>query len=112
MARSINGIGTSICGGRGYIKWNWEKPKGFFSRLSKIFSEKDCDCVECFIVFFMPLIPLKPMHTYNWKNGVCSFIPIRWSNSLVARVFLKRWIWILYPVIAIGFTFLQQYLLF
>lgn len=90
MGFTVNGIGTAAV------------PAG---RLSK---SGDFDAIECFVVAFLPVIPIKPLHTFNWSGNRYQAIPIRWSLELLARAFLGRWLWV--PLIIgiglllIGFT--------
>jgi hypothetical protein len=72
---TINGIGTSVCGSRGDVGW------GSF------------DGMEWFVFLYMPLIPIKPLHTFDWNGEQYRAIPIRWSLGLLARTFFGRWLW-------------------
>jgi hypothetical protein len=81
MAFTFNGCGTTVYHGRGKVGW------GSF------------DAVEWFVLFYVPFAPLRPIHTFGWKNswGGQKFqcIPIRWSAVLVLRSFLRPWKWLL-----------------
>lgn len=92
MAFTVNGIGTSMCPGRGLISWT---SGSWWSRLST----HDYDGCLCFCVFFMPLVPLNSVHVYSrvaqGTGEQFQQIPIRWSILLIARAFAARWIWAL-----------------
>src|SRR5262245_42463778 len=75
MPFTMNGIGTSVCGSRGDVGWGSH------------------DAMECFVVFFMPIIPYKAMHTFDWQGEQYRAIPIRWSWGLTLRTFAKPWSW-------------------
>jgi hypothetical protein len=75
MPFTINGFGTSLCGSRGDVGWG-----------SK-------DAMEWFVAAFMPVIPIKAVHTFDWKGNQYRAIPIKWSFDLMARTFLGRWAW-------------------
>ncbi len=75
MPVTINGIGTSVCGSRGNVGW------GSF------------DAMEWFVLLYMPLIPIKPIHTFDWNGEQYRAIPIRWSLDLLLRTFFNRWMW-------------------
>lgn len=77
MPFTVNGIGTATVPGVGFVRWG---------------SEDDCDAVECFVVVYLPLIPLKPTHTFDWSGNQYRFIPIQWSFKLVAKAFAWRWL--------------------
>jgi hypothetical protein len=72
---TVNGIGTSVCGSRGDVGW------GSF------------DAMEWFVVLYMPIIPAKSIHTFDWNGEQYRMIPIRWSLELTLRTFLGRWVW-------------------
>src|SRR4051812_16116163 len=77
MPYTINGVGTSVCDGGGYVKWG---------------READCDAVECFVIFFMPIFPYKAVHTFHWNGINYRQHPINWSFVLVLRAFAYRWL--------------------
>ncbi|HZT78945.1 MAG TPA: hypothetical protein VFA26_01885 [Gemmataceae bacterium] len=79
MPTTVNGIGTAVCGGGGHVKWG---------------GPPDFDAVECFVVLYVPLIPYKAIHTFDWNGNAYRAIPIRWSGALVFRAFLRRWLWL------------------
>jgi hypothetical protein len=76
MAFSVNGVGTSMC----------------FARGSGI---RGGDALECFVILFMPIVPLRPVHLFGESSEMMGSnyqaVPIRWSFSLVLRVFLLYW---------------------
>lgn len=75
MPLSINGVGTSVVGSRGDIGW------GSF------------DAMEWFVVFYMPIVPYKAIHTFEWNGEQYRAIPIRWNWELTLRTFFGNWIW-------------------
>src|SRR5579885_1139641 len=75
MPFTVNGFGTSLCGSRGDVGWG-----------SK-------DGMEWLVAAFMPVIPIKAVHTFDWNGNQYRAIPIKWSFDLVARTFLGRWVW-------------------
>jgi hypothetical protein len=75
MPFTVNGFGTSLCGSRGDVGWG-----------SK-------DAMEWLVAFFMPVIPIKAVHTFDWNGNQYRAIPIKWSFDLMARTFLGRWAW-------------------
>jgi hypothetical protein len=76
MACTVNGIGTSVCGDRGDV--------GFGS----------FDAIECFVVAFLPVLPLAPVHTFDWNGLQFRAVGLRWSWVLAARAFVNRWRWV------------------
>jgi hypothetical protein len=75
MPFTVNGIGTSVCGSRGDV--------GFGS----------WDALECLVVFFLPVLPIVPMHTFDWEGHRYRMVRLRWSWLLVLRAFVSRWRW-------------------
>jgi hypothetical protein len=92
MPFTINGIGTSICRGRGDVGWG---------------GGADCDSVECLVVVFLPVLPFRAVHTFAWDGTQYRFIPIRWSWGLVLRAFLRRWAFV--PLVAAIFMACLSY---
>src|SRR5438270_9194008 len=91
MAQAIYGMGTAVCAARS-CKWGIG------------FQRADCDALECVIIAYLPLLPYKAVHAFNWSNpatggseetGRFVFyeeVPIRWSLDLLVRVFAYRWL--------------------
>jgi hypothetical protein len=79
MPATVNGIGTSVCPARGITPWHKENSL-----------VADCDAVECFVFFYLPLIPLKAVHIFNRSGNTYHQIPIKMSFGLVAQAFLRR----------------------
>jgi hypothetical protein len=52
----------------------------------------DHDCVLAVVVFFLPILPLRPLHTFDWVGQQCRTAPIRWSLWLVIRSLLRPWL--------------------
>src|SRR4051812_39513470 len=75
MPYTMNGVGTHVCGSRGNVGFN------------------SYDAMEWVVVFFMPIIPIKAYHTFDWNGDQFRFIPIRWSFDLVFRTFFTGWNW-------------------
>ena len=75
MPMTVNGFGTSVCGGRGNVGW------GSF------------DAMEWLVALYLPIIPVKAIHTFEWQGEQYRMIPIRWSFDLVLRTFFARWAW-------------------
>jgi hypothetical protein len=69
----VNGCGTAVIKGRGDVGW------GSF------------DAVEWIVIFFAPIIPIRPVHTFGWSGKTYRQIPIRWSVALLVRSFLRPW---------------------
>ena len=78
MPHTVNGVGTSICPARGFTRHDPDSPPNY-------------DAVICFTFFFMPLIPLRAVHTYGWQGSRYLEVPIRWSPGLVLWAFARRW---------------------
>jgi len=75
MPFTVNGFGTSVCGGRGNVGWG------------------SYDAVEWVVAFMMPVIPIKCVHTFDWNGSQYRQLPIRWSGALMMHTFLNRWLW-------------------
>ena len=78
MPQTVNGIGTSVCPARGFTK-----PQGSNSA--------NYDAVICVVVFYMPIIPLRAVHTHSWRGTGYVECPIRWSPDLVFWAFARRY---------------------
>jgi len=99
MPFTVNGIGTTMCPGRGRISWqpgNWWQQAG----------SGDYDGVACLCFLYLPILPYSAVHAYGRsarEMGEHFFqIPIRWSIGLVIRAFLYRW---LVAAILVGILF-------
>lgn len=77
MTSTVNGTGISICKAGNLLTWD---------------GNKSFDAVECVVVFFLPIIPLKFIHTFDWNERQFRMAPLRWSANLVALAFLRRWL--------------------
>lgn len=90
MPGTINGIGTSLCGGRGHVCW---RSRGKYE-LGR--SATDFDALECFCLFFLPVVPYRALHAFQLTSAGTGYsyrrVPIKWSISLVAKTFLRRWL--------------------
>src|SRR5262245_10839853 len=84
MPASINGIGTSFCGYAAPIRWEKAGMMGG--------GTEDHDAMECFVVAFLPLIPMKAVHTFNWSGSQCRMIPLKRSGALLAAAMLRPWL--------------------
>jgi hypothetical protein len=85
---TVNGIGTTMCPGRGLISWqpgNWLQRGGTY----------DYDGVASFCIFYLPIIPYSAVHVYGRASQGMGErfmqLPIRWSPILVVRAFAYRW---------------------
>jgi hypothetical protein len=102
-----------LCGAQGWVCWEEDN--------DSISGPWDHDVVECFTVLHLPVIPRRAFHTYSWSSNPhltligphpvletdSSFAlhPIRLSGSLIAKSFLRRW---LYPLTGAGLMALLQ----
>jgi hypothetical protein len=77
MPYMVNGIGTTILPGRGYIRWG---------------QAYACDAVQWFVIFLIPVIPYKTVHAFNWVGTQYLAVPIRWSLGLVVRSAVRSWL--------------------
>jgi hypothetical protein len=75
MPFTVNGIGTTVCRSRGDVGWG------------------SSDAMECLVVFFMPIVPYRAMHTFDWSGEQYRHIPSRWSWDLTLRTFARPWSW-------------------
>jgi hypothetical protein len=80
-AFTLNGFGTQYC----YTDW--------FSL--------DSDAVLCFVICFMPIIPIGAFHAFNPKDAFLGSrfqaVRLRMSTKLLLRVFLAYWM--VFPVL-------------
>jgi hypothetical protein len=107
MAFTINGFGAQIFSARGHVKWSnhWNCPADF-------------DGLECFCLFYLPILPYRALHAYDWYKDAGEYNPnwggrtithgcrsmcIRWTFGLVVRTYLRAWLVV--PAL-IGFMFL------
>jgi hypothetical protein len=90
MPYTVNGIGTAIVPGRGYVYWG---------------PEEDCDALECVVLFYLPLFPFKALHTFEWNNNAYQAHPISWSLGLVFKAFAWRYLKALYLAATMGIFF-------
>jgi len=74
MPYSINGIGTQVIKGRGECKFG------------------NFDAIECIVFLYMPIFPIRAVHTFCWLGPEYKSIPIKQSFDLISRVFLGRWL--------------------
>ncbi len=77
MAYTFNGIGTSVCPGRGLTAWG---------------GLPDADALECVTVFYVPVYPYRAVHVFNGDGTTYEQIPIRWSPALVLHALGRRWL--------------------
>jgi uncharacterized membrane protein len=75
MPYTVNGIGTHVCGSRGNVGFN------------------SYDAMEWLVVLYMPIIPIKAYHTFDWNGQEFRMLPIKWSFDLVFRTFMTGWNW-------------------
>ncbi len=84
MPFTLNGCGTSVCPARGLVAWT--KGKWYSS------PALDYDALECLVFFFLPIIPYRAIHTFDWNGSNYRRIPLRWSGTLILKAFLRRWL--------------------
>ncbi len=84
MPHSVNGIGTGFCGYAGAVRW---ERAGLLSQTPTA----DHDAIECVIVLFLPIFPLRAYHTFNWEGTTCRTLPIRSTRRLLQRAMLRPW---------------------
>lgn len=84
MPTSLNGIGTAYAGFRAPIYWTATR---FFLFRSE--SRPDHDAVEAFVILFVPIVPMRAFHTFQWQGEHCRAIPIRMTSALIARAYLR-----------------------
>jgi hypothetical protein len=61
--------------------------------------------MEWIVVCFLPVIPIKAVHTFDWNGSEYRALPITWSTELTVRTFLGRWLWGLGVLGALLLTF-------
>jgi len=74
MPITFNGLGTAVCPARGFVSWDTNKTR-----------QADCDAVECFVVLFLPVVPIEPIHAFCWNRNQYQKVPLRWSIDLVGN---------------------------
>jgi hypothetical protein len=80
MPFTFNGIGTAL---RGYSSpIYWTKP-GWMGLGQKA----DHDAMECFVLLYVPLIPLRAVHTFSWTGNRYRVLPLRGAGRLVLNVY-------------------------
>lgn len=84
MPFTLNGCGTSVCPARGLVAWT--KGKWYSS------PAHDYDALECLVFFFLPIIPYRVIHTFDWNGNNYRRIPLKWSGAMIFRAFLRRWL--------------------
>src|SRR5262245_551636 len=80
--------------------------RGLLWREHKGRTYEDFDGVEC-LAQFLPIIPIAPVHVWNWVQIASTWdwskrtasyryrvIPIRWSFDLVFKSVLRFWAWL------------------
>jgi len=82
---TFNGIGVEVCEGRALVKWARGMPS-------------DHDAVQCFVVFWLPVVPIMAMHR-SVRGGKIHDQPIPLTIDLLAWAFARRW---LYLVLGLG----------
>src|SRR5262249_54814744 len=75
MAYTINGFGTHVCCDDD-LGWN------------------SYDAVEWFVAFYLPIVPLKVLHAFDWYGNRFRMVPLKWSSRVVFRTFAHRWCWV------------------
>lgn len=83
MPATVNGIGSQWCGYWAPIRW---EKGGALSRSA------DHDCMVCFVIFFLPILPLQAVHTFGWEGDRCIQTPIRWSMTLILNALVRPYL--------------------
>jgi hypothetical protein len=91
MPFTFNGIGTSLSGN--FAPIHWQKP-------SWLGPQADHDAVECFVVLYLPIIPLRAVHTFSWSGNQYKMVGLRQTGALLLHVYL-RFLGLLLTVIGI-----------
>ncbi len=84
MPFTLNGCGTSVCPSRGSVAW--EKGK-WYSSLTH-----DYDALECLVLLFLPIIPYRVIHTFDWDGRNYRRVPLKWTAVVVFRAMIRRWL--------------------
>jgi hypothetical protein len=79
MPRTFNGFGTAVRYSRGKLKLD---------------GRESFDAIECFVCLFLPVVPYRALHTFDWQGNQYRIVPIRWSFSLVVRALISAWLWL------------------
>ena len=88
MLGTFNGFGTTVCPARG------------FACIEEGEAGVAFDAVTSYVAFYMPLVPLGCVHTFNWQRETFQQVPLRWSWAMVVSGFARRWA-VLFLIIAI-----------
>jgi hypothetical protein len=88
MPVTFEGIGTAFCSASGDVYWG---------------AEADRDAVECFVVLYIPLVPLRAVHVFDHKvnlrlasvvtgifNREYQYVSIKYRRQLFARALFRR----------------------
>src|ERR1041384_1657514 len=81
MPFTFNGIGTALSGYSAPIRWS--KPSMLGGQRA------DHDAMECFVVFFLPLIPLRTVHTFGWSGNKYRVLPLRRTGRMLLHTYLR-----------------------
>src|SRR5262245_35945361 len=73
MPQTVNGIGTAVCKAGGDV-WG-----------------DSYDAMECFVIFFMPIVPYAAYHTFGWNRNQYRRVPIRTTTGLLVRTYMRAW---------------------
>lgn len=79
MPLSVNGCGTGCRGFTAPVQW---MPSG----------RPDHDAVVCVTVFWLPILPLKAVHTFDWEGDFCKTLDIRWYPRLLLRAMVLPYV--------------------
>lgn len=94
MPSTLNGIGSSFCGYAAPIRW--AKP-GMMGG-----NTEDHDAMECVVVLFLPLLPIKAVHTFNWAGTRCQTIDLKKNGTLLAAAMFRPWLMALFVASSFG----------
>ncbi|HUJ28830.1 MAG TPA: hypothetical protein VLW85_22570 [Myxococcales bacterium] len=80
MPFTFNGIGTALSGYSAPIQW--KKPSLFGPKA-------DHDAMECFVVLYLPIIPLRAVHAFNWQGTRYRVLPLRRTFGMILHTYLR-----------------------
>lgn len=74
MPFTVNGFGVGVYRGRGSVSW---------------FGQESFDGMEFLCALFIPIVPIKAVHTYEWHGAEYRQLPIRRTGGLVLRCYWR-----------------------
>src|SRR5712671_1395797 len=80
MPFTFNGIGTAL---RGYSSpIFWTKPG-----MLGLGKTADHDAMECFVLLYLPIVPLRAVHTFAWTGNRYRVLPLRGAGRLLLNLY-------------------------